>query len=164
MLGHILASTDWSVAAVDSTRRKTARRITQILREHPGWSNRTDVIMCDLANQYDLRALRNLSKEADYIVSYASGADVASSIRDPVPFTQNNTGIALSVLELAREMEPQRVIWVSTAEVFGPMETDQPFPEWDREIPQSPYAASKVAQEALCMAYWRTYGVPVTIV
>jgi dTDP-glucose 4,6-dehydratase len=37
-------------------------------------------------------------------------------------------------------------------------------PEWAPILPSNPYSASKAAQEALCVAYWRTYGVPVSIV
>ncbi len=35
--------------------------------------------------------------------------------------------------------------------------------EWDPIIPSNPYAASKAAQEAIAISYWRTYGVPVII-
>lgn len=36
-------------------------------------------------------------------------------------------------------------------------------PEWDTILPSNPYAASKAAQEAYAIAYWRSYGVPVVI-
>jgi dTDP-glucose 4,6-dehydratase len=39
-----------------------------------------------------------------------------------------------------------------------------PHPEWAPIVPSNPYSASKAAQEAIATAYWRTYGVPVTII
>ena len=36
--------------------------------------------------------------------------------------------------------------------------------EWiDQHLPSNPYSASKAAQEDVCFAYWRTYGVPLAI-
>jgi dTDP-glucose 4,6-dehydratase len=38
------------------------------------------------------------------------------------------------------------------------------YKEWVSVIkPSNPYAASKVAQEAICISYWRTYDVPLVI-
>src|SRR6266568_1535335 len=163
-LEHVLASTDWMVIAVDSIRPKgKASRISQVLEGHPDWGKRVSVVMHDLAAAESSHAFLHLAGKVDYIISYASDASVSRSIAHPVPFMLGNTGIALSVLEMARVLESRALIWVSTAEVFGPMDSAQPFREWDRLLPQSPYAASKAAQDALCTAWWRTYGVPVVI-
>ena len=35
--------------------------------------------------------------------------------------------------------------------------------EWSAIVPSNPYSASKACQEAISIAYWRTYGVPVVI-
>jgi dTDP-glucose 4,6-dehydratase len=48
--------------------------------------------------------------------------------------------------------------------VYGPVTGGQVFPEWSPLIPSNPYSASKAAQEAIAIAYWRSYGVPVTII
>jgi dTDP-glucose 4,6-dehydratase len=93
----------------------------------------------------------------------ASLSHVDDSIADPVAFTRNNVDIALSVLEYAREAAPAHLIWVSTDEVYGPAVAGQAHPEWAPVLPSNPYSASKAAQEAIAIAYWRTYGIPVTI-
>ena len=82
---------------------------------------------------------------------------------DPVPFTENNVKVVLQTLEYARRVKPQSFVLISTDEVYGPTDgTD--FKEWAPIIPSNPYAASKAAQEAIAISYWRTYGVPVVIV
>jgi dTDP-glucose 4,6-dehydratase len=66
-------------------------------------------------------------------------------------------------LEYARKVKPSSFVLVSTDEVYGPTYgTD--YPEWAPIIPSNPYAASKAAQEAIAISYWRTYNVPVMIV
>jgi dTDP-D-glucose 4,6-dehydratase len=44
---------------------------------------------------------------------------------------------------------------VSTDEVYGPSGEHDCHPEWSPILPSNPYAASKAAQEACCISYWR---------
>ena len=100
----------------------------------------------------------------DYLVAMASESHVDRSIADPVPFVRNNVDVMLNTLELAREIKPQVVLHVSTDEIYGPVRPGEPpHPEWDPVIPSNPYSASKAAQEAIGISYWRSYGVPVVI-
>jgi dTDP-glucose 4,6-dehydratase len=54
-------------------------------------------------------------------------------------------------------------VLISTDEVYGPVEAGQAHTEWSTILPSNPYSASKAAQEAVSISYWRTYGVPVII-
>jgi dTDP-glucose 4,6-dehydratase len=83
-----------------------------------------------------------------------------------VPFVKNNVDVILSTLELARQVKPKAFILVSTDEVYGPVESwdYEGHEEWATILPSNPYAASKAAQEAIAISYWRTYGVPLQIV
>ena len=165
VLEHLLHETDWQVTATDSFRHKgKTDRIRQVL-EHgaPEWRQRTRVVMHDLAAPVASQ-LRDKIGPVDYVLAVASLSHVDDSIADPVAFTRNNVDIALSVLEYARAASPAHLIWVSTDEVYGPTAAGQAHPEWAPVLPSNPYSASKAGQEALCIAYWRTYGVPVTIV
>lgn len=99
----------------------------------------------------------------DYIINLASLSDVEASIQDPVTFIQNNIWSTLNMLEYARECKPETFIQFSTDEVYGPSETNQRFEEWSPILPSNPYSASKASQEAIAIAYWRTYDVPVII-
>ena len=165
VLEHLLHESDWEITATDSFRHKgKTDRIRQVL-EHgaPEWRQRTRVVMHDLAAPVASQ-LRDKIGPVDYVLAVASLSHVDDSIADPVAFTRNNTDIALSVLEYAREAAPAHLIWVSTDEVYGPTVAGQAHPEWAPILPSNPYSASKAAQEAIAIAYWRTYGVPVTLV
>jgi len=57
------------------------------------------------------------------------------------------------------------VLVVSSAEVYGVVGTDQlPLDEHTATLPASPYAASKLAAEAVALQAWRGYGQPVMVV
>ena len=163
-LEHILATTDWQVVASDSFRHKgKTDRIVQVLDGHHGWPERVSVLTHDLTVPFSDQAVASLGG-VDYVIAMASESHVERSISDPVPFVRNNVDVALSTLELCREIAPRAVIWVSTDEVYGPEHGGKAHPEWDTILPSNPYSASKAAQEAIVIAYWRSYGVPVQIV
>jgi len=164
-LQHILASTDWDVIATDSFRHKgKTDRISQVLHGHPDWAQRTSVMTHDLTVPFSLQMTSTLYG-VDYVIAYASDSDVMKSITDPSSCISNNVQVAMSTLELCRILQPRALVWVSTDEVYGPVsDPDDGYAEWSPIIPSNPYAASKAAQEALCIAYWRTYGIQVMIV
>jgi dTDP-glucose 4,6-dehydratase len=89
---------------------------------------------------------------------------VDRSIDDPAGFIRNNTDVILSTLEYARQVSPAHIVVISTDEVYGPVTGAAAHREWAPILPSNPYAASKAAQEAIAISYWRTYGLPVTIV
>jgi dTDP-glucose 4,6-dehydratase len=168
-LEHILAETDWDVIATDSFRHKgKTDRIREVLYAQPEpdhWARRViGVTTHDLSAPFSRQQVLAMG-DIDYVIAYASESHVDRSITDPVPFVTNNTAVAMTTLELCRQLKPRALVWVSTDEVYGPQaHGEPPFGEWATTLPSSPYAASKAAQEALCIAYWRTYGVPVIIV
>lgn len=165
-LAHFLARTDWDIVATDSLRPKGgASRIAQVLAAGPpGRAARADIITCDLRVPFSLREAARIGRP-DYIIAMASDADPARSVASPVPFARGNADLMLSILELARAVQPESMVVISTGEAYGPVRGGQPaHREWSPIIPGSPYAASKAAQEALAAAWWRTYGVPAVIV
>jgi dTDP-glucose 4,6-dehydratase len=99
----------------------------------------------------------------DYIINLASLSDVDASIEDPVPFMRNNVDLMYTMLEYAREIKPEVFVQFSTDEVYGASEKAQRYPEWSSIVPSNPYSASKAAQEAIAIAYWRSYGVPLVL-
>jgi dTDP-glucose 4,6-dehydratase len=163
-LEHVLTTTDWDVVATDSFRhRGTTDRIGQVLAGHPEWKARVDVLTHDVSVPFSDQAILRI-RSADYMIAMASESHVDRSISDPVPFVVNNVQVILSTLELARELRPDVLVVISTDEVYGPVAGNDTHPEWSPVLPSNPYAASKAAQEALAISYWRTYGVPLTIV
>ena len=174
-LEHVLTETDWDVIATDSFRhRGTSDRITQVIAGDPcrgtcpRWRDRVQVITHDLTAPFSVQAMAAIHGPAgggglDYLIAMASQSHVDTSITDPVAFCENNFAVALNTLELARQLRPKAVVMISTDEVYGPAEPGHPHREWDTVLPSNPYAASKAAQEAVSISYWRTYGVPVII-
>lgn len=162
-IAHIMHNTDWNIVALDSFRHKgDFDRITEVCSDHPDWNARIEVFVTDLIAPFTNRQIKSL-KDVDYIINLASLSDVQSSIDDPVPFMRNNHEIMINMLELARKIKPKVFLQFSTDEVYGPAKIDEAHPEWDTILPSNPYAASKAAQEAYAIAYWRSYNVPVII-
>lgn len=162
-IAHFMHNTDWEIVCVDSFRHKGEfDRITTLVEDHPEWRERVRVVTHDLTSPFTSREVDALG-DVGVIVNLASLSDVQASIDDPVPFLRNNHEIMVNTLELARVLKPSVFLHFSTDEVYGPAEVDQGHPEWDVILPSNPYAASKAAQEAYAIAYWRSYGVPVII-
>ena len=104
-----------------------------------------------------------LVRDTDTIVNFAAESHVDRSIADPQLFFRSNTEGVLSILEaIRRHGGDAKLIQVSTDEVYG--DVQQGSADEDAKLnPSSPYAASKAAADMLCLAYWRTYGLKVSI-
>ncbi|RUM88925.1 MAG: dTDP-glucose 4,6-dehydratase [Thermodesulfatator sp.] len=98
------------------------------------------------------------------LVHFAAESHVDRSILEPRAFLQTNVEGTLNLLELARRYPLQRIINVSTDEVYGELGEEGRFTEDSPLRPNSPYAVSKAAQDMLGRAYFRTYGLPVITV
>lgn len=164
-LKHFLVETDWDIIGTDSFRHKGwSDRVNEVLKEDATWRDRVTIITHDLTAPFSELTKSKLGK-LDYIISMASLSDVEASIKDPVPFVQNNVNLTLNLLEYAREVKPEKFILISTDEVYGPIEekNSPKTKEWDAIVPSNPYAASKACQEAIAISYWRAYDVPLII-
>lgn len=163
-LGHIMHNTDWYVVGIDSFRhRGLSDRLHEVVKDHPDWNGRWEIITHDITTPFSEMTVRKIG-HIDYIINMASLSDVEASNLDPVPFVRNNIDLMLNMLELAREIKPEVFIQISTDEVYGPTTgKNDGYIEWDAKIPSNPYAASKSAQEELCIAWWRAYGLPLII-
>ncbi len=101
----------------------------------------------------------------DAVFHLAAQASVAQSYGDPVGTYETNVLGTVALLEALRTAaSAARVVVASSAEVYG-VEPDEsnPLAEDHPLRPVSPYAASKVAQEAAALQYWRSFGVDVVI-
>ena len=160
-LEYYLDHTDWNIICPCSWSHKgTPERITEVMTEAD--RDRVRVITHDLTVPFTDTTIKRLGK-IDYIINFASDSHVDRSIEDPVPFIQNNVNIALTLLELARVVKPEVFVQISTDEVYGTAPDGVSYKEWSHILPSNPYAASKAAQEAIAISYWRTYDVPVVI-
>jgi dTDP-glucose 4,6-dehydratase len=163
VLRHLLMNTDYEIVCPVSFRhRGLPERIESSICTDPEWVSRVKIVHWDMSAPASRITLRELEGCAA-ILNVASESHVDRSMKDPVGFTENNVSLMLNVLEVARTIRPSIVLQMSTDEVYGPAYGDHRHKEWETVAPSNPYSASKAAQEAICFAYWRTYGVPVVI-
>jgi dTDP-glucose 4,6-dehydratase len=107
----------------------------------------------------------------DTIVHFAAESHVDRSIAGPDAFIETNIVGTHSLLKAAKRAwldggagKPHRFHHVSTDEVYGTLEPDDPaFSETTPYAPNSPYAASKAASDHLVRAYNRTFGLETSI-
>lgn len=162
-LEYFLEKTDWQITCPCSWRHKgTPERILYVLNKNPKWKYRVNVITHDLIAPFTDQTISKIGY-IDYIINFASESHVDRSIEEPVDFIKNNVDISLNLLEFARKAKPDFFIQVSTDEVYGTAPQDIRFKEWSSILPSNPYAASKCAQEAIAICYWRTFGVPLIL-
>ena len=111
----------------------------------------------------DASLTASLAAEADAVVHFAAESHVDRSIDGPAPFLDTNVVGTGVVLDACRHAGIERVLLVSTDEVYGSIDAPGRFEESDPLRPSSPYAASKAAADLLAHAYRQTYDYPVTV-
>lgn len=85
------------------------------------------------------------------------------SYHSPDSYVDTNIKGTLNVLQAARDLGTSRVFVTSTSEVYGtaqyvPIDEKHPFQG------QSPYSATKIGADRLAESFYRSFGLPVTIV
>lgn len=162
-LAHIMHNTDWQLVIIDSFRHKgKTDRISEMFQAHPEWRERCEIITHDLMAPFSEQTIRKIDR-IDYIINMASESHVDRSITDPRTFIENNIHLVLTMLEYARAHPVTKFIQISTDEVYGPADIGHNHKEGEPHKPSNPYSASKAAQENICYAYWRTYGIPICV-
>lgn len=102
----------------------------------------------------------------DAVVNFAAESHVDRSIEDPGVFLQTNILGTQVLMDACRKYQVSRFHQVSTDEVYGDLPLDRPdlfFTETTPLHTSSPYSASKASADLLCLAYYRTFGLPLTI-
>jgi dTDP-glucose 4,6-dehydratase len=102
----------------------------------------------------------------ELVFHLAANVNVDQSLKDPKSFLDVNVIGTYNILEAVRR-NGARMIHASTCEVYGDghdLRDGELLDETAEMRPNSPYAASKAAADRLCYAYYRSYGVEVTIV
>jgi len=101
----------------------------------------------------------------DAVVHFAAESHNDRAIADPGIFVRTNVLGTHTLLEACRRAGNVRFHHISTDEVFGDLGLDEPrsWTEEEPKKPRSPYSSSKAASDHLVMAYYHTFGLPVTI-
>jgi UDP-glucuronate 4-epimerase len=96
------------------------------------------------------------------VVHLAARPGVRPSLNDPDPYLRINVGGTLNVLKAAVESGVERIVFASSSSVYGSV-TRRAREDRDQPRPLSPYAASKVAGEALSHAYAASSGITTVV-
>ena len=110
----------------------------------------------------DADALGAAMAGCDGAVNFAADTHVDRSILGATEFLSTNVTGVYNLLEKARDLKLERLLLVSTDEVYGSIDAGS-FTETDPVRPGNPYSASKAAGELIALAHHRTYGTPVII-
>jgi len=111
----------------------------------------------------DPEVVDRLIDDADAVVHFAAESHVDRSIDGPKEFLETNVVGAGVVFDACRRHDIDRVVHISTDEVYGSIEEPDSFAEDDPLVPNSPYSVSKAAADLLARSYAVTYGFPITV-
>jgi UDP-glucose 4-epimerase len=105
----------------------------------------------------DASLLRVAAKDAEVIFHLAASVGNTRSIHHPRVDAEINVLGTLNILEAARELGVRKVVFSSSAGIFGELKT-LPIAESHPVEPDSPYGASKLGAEKLCLSYAKLYA------
>ena len=118
-----------------------------------------DVVSGDIR---DPHAVKEAMRGCDVIFHLAALISIPFSYRSPDAFVSTNINGTLNVIQAARELQVQKVVHVSTSEVYGTAQF-VPITEEHPLNGQSPYAATKIGADQMALSFYRTYGTPIAI-
>ena len=98
----------------------------------------------------------------DTIVNFAAETHVDRSLTEAGGFIQTDVYGTYVLLEAAKKYDIERYHQISTDEVYGEVMEGRSV-ETDQLHPRSPYSAAKAGGDLMCLAYYTSFGVPVTI-
>ena len=105
----------------------------------------------------DFKTVNDCMQGVDWVFHKAAVASVPKTVNDPVGSSAVNYQGTLHVLEAARQNRAKRVVFASSAALYG----DEPtLPKVETMLPVtlSPYAVDKLASEYACGMYTKLYG------
>jgi len=98
----------------------------------------------------------------DGVIHMAGLIEVSESVKDPETFAKNNILGSLSLLEAMKESNVKKIIFSSTASVYGD-KPELPIKEDGKVLAANPYGASKVSVENFLYSYHFNFQFDVTI-
>ncbi len=105
-------------------------------------------------------------EKPDIVVNFAAESHVDRSIENPEIFLRTNIIGTEVLMDASKKYNVKRYHQVSTDEVYGDLPLDRKDLFFTEETPihtSSPYSSSKAGADLLVLAYYRTYGLPVSI-
>jgi len=123
--------------------------------------SRVAFIQADICDE---AAINAAVKDCDAVVHFAAESHNDNSLHEAWPFVQTNLIGTYQILEAVR-LNKKRLHHVSTDEVYGDLELDDPakFTPETPYNPSSPYSSTKAGSDLLVRAWVRSFGVQATI-
>ena len=109
----------------------------------------------------DLNFLLDVFEDVNIVYHEAAFASVPQSVKMPENCNDVNVNGILNVLNAARRMDVEKVIFASSSSVYGETPGLKKNEEM-RRVPISPYGAAKLACEAYMYVYHHVYGLKTT--
>lgn len=152
---------DWRIVCVDAlTYAANIHTLNNAIKNNNFVFYREDI--CSRDGIYSI-----FEKEhPDIVVNFAAESHVDRSIENPGIFLETNILGTQVMMDACRKYGVQRFHQVGTDEVYGDLPLDRPDLLFHEDTPihtSSPYSTSKASADLLALAYYRTYGLPVTI-
>ncbi|AHG39332.1 NAD-dependent dehydratase [Pseudomonas syringae CC1557] len=147
-LADALLANGYSVRILDNL---SAGKRSNLPLDNP----RVELIVGDVA---DAALVRHAAQGCQAVVHLAAVASVQASVDDPVRTHQSNFIGTLNVCEAMREAGIKRVIFASSAAVYGNNGEGEAITEGTPKAPLTPYASDKLASEYYLDFYRRQHG------
>ncbi len=103
---------------------------------------------------------RKVLKNSKVVINFAAQTHVDRSISNPDIFFESNARGAFNLFRAAQENHVDRVVHISTDEIYGSIESGS-FDEESLPKPSSPYSATKASADMIAHAWNTTYKLPV---
>jgi dTDP-glucose 4,6-dehydratase len=111
----------------------------------------------------DATAVAAAMAGCDTLVHFAAESHVDRSIYEPAPMIETNVTGTFVLLQIARQLNIEKFVHVSTDEVYGDLARGIFAAEDSPVQPSSPYSASKAGSDLIVRSYIRTFGFPAVI-
>ena len=151
LIARLTSAHDHRVRVVDNFSVGRPDDLISVLGEG---AKRVEIVEADIA---DSELARRAAVGVDVIVHLAANTGVAPSVANPRADCLTNVIGTLNYLEASREAGVRRFVFASSGAPVG--DCVPPIHEELPAHPVSPYGASKLAGEAYCSAYKRSFGI-----
>lgn len=122
-----------------------------------------DQIEVFLGDVRDPNGVREAMRGCDAVFHLAALIAIPFSYHSPDTYVDTNIKGTLNILQAGRDLQTKRILITSTSEVYGTAQY-VPIDERHPYQGQSPYSATKIGADRLAESFYRSFGLPVTIV
>ena len=163
LVDALVAEGGWDVTVVDSFDDFYDPAVKEANLAGHVQAGTVRLVRADVADDATRQQLATDLAGLDVVVHVAAKAGVRPSLQDPAGYYRANVTGTDQVMRLAAETGAQRVVHISSSSVYG-TNPRRPWREDDLDLrPVSPYAASKVASEAVAHTYHQLHGLEVAV-